>query len=82
MPRLLFFGPLRERAGDLHEQVVQLDARTLADVVNWIAKRNPELGEALKAKGVRVAIDQAFASLDAPVGNAKEIAFMSPLSGG
>lgn len=82
MPRLLFFGQLRDRAGDLHERVVAGDARTVADVLDWIATQDADLAAALKVRGVRVAVDQSFATLEAPVSAQSELAFMSPLSGG
>ncbi len=79
--RVLFFGRLREIAG---AQELQCDAE-LADVAalrDWLSARNPELGEALRAPGVRVAREQSFCSFDEPLSGAREIAFMSPLSGG
>ena len=84
MTRILFFGRLGELAGastlccDLPEE-----ACTIADVRAWLAARDPLLGEALYAPGVRAAVDQAFCVSDSDrAAGAAEIAFMSPLSGG
>ena len=82
MPRLLFFGQLRERARDLHDQAVAIDARSVANVLAWIKSRDADLAGALAAKGVRIAVDQKFAAFDTLVAPNSEIAFMSPLSGG
>jgi molybdopterin converting factor small subunit len=84
MTRILFFGRLRDAAGGA-EFADELPASlaTVADVRRWLAEQDPVLGEALRAPGVRVAVDQMFClneSQDAQ--EAREIAFMSPLSGG
>lgn len=84
MTTILFFGRLRDIAG-CSRLAASLPAGvdTVADVRAWLALRDPVLGEALQAPGVRVAVDQTFclADTDAASG-AREIAFMSPLSGG
>jgi molybdopterin synthase sulfur carrier subunit len=84
MTTILFFGRLRDVAGcsqfaaSLPGGVV-----TVADVRAWLAQRDPVLGEALQAPGVRAAVDQAFCLADTDrASGAREIAFMSPLSGG
>lgn len=84
MTTLLFFGRLRDVAGcaqmacELPEAVT-----TVAALRQWLADRNPLLGEAIAARGVRVAINRAFSTSDGEViAGAHEIAFMSPLSGG
>ncbi|WP_395647991.1 MoaD/ThiS family protein [Terricaulis sp.] len=84
MTTILFFGRLRDVAGcsemlcDLPQQV-----SSVADVRAWLAARDPVLGKALHAPGVRVAVDRSFCTRDDQcAGGAAEIAFMSPLSGG
>ncbi|MBL8542596.1 MAG: MoaD/ThiS family protein [Hyphomonadaceae bacterium] len=84
MTKILFFGRLRDAAG-LAELSCCLpqSLRTVAEVRQWLGARDPNLGQALAAPGVRVAVDQTFcASEQACAAGAQEIAFMSPLSGG
>lgn len=84
MTKILFFGALRDVAGEpAFSCVLPEQLRTIADVRHWLAERDPLLGDALGAPGVRMAVDQAFCvSDDDKVQGALEIAFMSPLSGG
>ena len=65
-------------ACDLPETVT-----TVAALRTWLAARDPVLGEAIQARGVRVAANRSscVADTDSTLG-AEEIAFMSPLSGG
>lgn len=83
MTILLFFGAIRDVAGcaemaaDLPPGIDSLDA-----LRDWLAARDPVLGEAVRSRRIRVAVDHAFVAHDAPLAQPKEIAFMSPLSGG
>jgi molybdopterin synthase sulfur carrier subunit len=84
MTRVLFFGRLRDVAG-CSELACDLPATvtTIAALRQWLAEHDPVLGEAIQAPGVRVALNQTFCISDAaPTLGAREIAFMSPLSGG
>lgn len=83
MQRLLFFGRLRDIAGAAEMEVsLPPDVRDVADVRAWLGERDSALGTALAEPGVRVAVDRTFAGDDALVREAREVAFMSPLSGG
>ena len=84
MTKLLFFGRLRDAAG-ASELDCELPAgvATIAQLREWLARRDPVLGQAVRAPGVRVAVNQTFCVNDEePTDGAREIAFMSPLSGG
>lgn len=83
MTRILFFGRIRDVAG-CGEITVDLPAgvRRLSAVRDWLADRDPALGEAVCGRGVRVAVNRVFVGGDAPIDRPEEIAFMSPLSGG
>jgi len=84
MTRLLFFGRLRDIAG-FAERTLELPGMvdSVADLRAYLAAQDPDLGAAIAAPGVRVAVDQAFCMSDAArARGAREIAFMSPLSGG
>lgn len=80
---VLFFGRLRDAAGTSELRIESADVHgTVAALTGWLAARDPALGAALSAPGVRVAVDQRFAASNAPLTGAREVAYMAPLSGG
>lgn len=84
MTRLLYFAWVRERIG-VGEELVDLPATvaTVGDLLGWLAGRSPGHAAALAdLSQVRVAVDQDFAGLDAPVTGAREIAIFPPVTGG
>lgn len=81
MVRVLFFGRLRDLAGSAEIEIAG-DCRTLGELRTMLASDNPALGLALEHASTRVAVDHAFVERDAPIAEAREIAFMPPLSGG
>lgn len=84
MTRLLFFGRLRDVAGFAERDLdLPSDIATVSDLRAFLSATDPDLGEAIAARGTRVAINQSFCLDDLEsVRGAREIAFMSPLSGG
>ena len=81
--RVLYFGRLRDAAGVSSQSCAPpAEVVTIADLREWLAGANAALGEALRAPGVRMAMDQKFCTLETPIGDAEEIAFMAPFSGG
>ena len=75
--RMLFFGPLAERMGEREIEVALKFGTTVEQLIDRF-----ELSEYLDS-GLRVAIDgQIGASLDAPLADSSEIAFLPPVSGG
>jgi molybdopterin synthase sulfur carrier subunit len=84
MTRLLFFGRLRDVAGEGERELdLPVPVETLADLRAWLASDDAALGQALNAHGVHVAIDRVMCTNAAtPVRGAREIAFMPALSGG
>ncbi len=82
--RVLYFAWLREKVGK-GEEIVDLpaQARTIADLVQWLRTRGPEYEEAFKRPTVvRAALDQVHVKPDTPIGAAREIAFFPPVTGG
>ena len=73
---VLYFASLREHLGRQGDALEVPPAATVADV--WRIA-NPD--EPLPAN-VLVAVDQEYASLDAPVGEGCEVAFFPPVTGG
>jgi molybdopterin synthase sulfur carrier subunit len=83
MMRLLFFGRLKDVAGAAQRSLEPPHGvRTAAELIDWIGRDEPTLGEALRSRSVRIAVDAEFVSRETSVAGAKEIAFMPPFSGG
>ena len=79
MARVLMFGRLADLAG-WRERVVaapSLDALTAA-----LAAGDPARGDALRAPGVQVAVDQQLVRGDVAIDDGSEVAFLPPMSGG
>jgi len=82
--KILYFAWIRQKAGVSEETVdLPVEIKTLSDLVHWLKARGPEFEAAFSdIKSVRAAIDQSHAKLDAPIKDAKEIAFFPPVTGG
>ncbi len=81
MIKILFFG----RLSDVSETLtcaLPHGVSTINALSSWLGEENAALGEALSAKGNRIAKNQQIVAVDAPISDGDEIAFMSPLSGG
>lgn len=81
---LRYFAWIRERVG-VSEERLALPASlvTVADVVAWQRARGGRHAEAFcEPSAVRVAVDRAHARHDAPIGDALEIGFFPPVTGG
>lgn len=82
--RLVYFAWVRERVG-LPEEVLDIPAglATVADLVRWLKARGENYEAAFaKEAVVRAALDQVHAKPQSPLGNAREIAFFPPMTGG
>jgi molybdopterin synthase sulfur carrier subunit len=82
--RIVYFAWVRERVG-LPEETLDIpaDLATITDLVRWLKVR----GEGYKAAFadetvVRAALDHVHAKPHARLGNAREIAFFPPMTGG
>jgi sulfur-carrier protein len=82
--RLLYFAWVKEKTGIAAEDVeLPEDISTVAELMAWLKTRGPEFAHAFERDEViRAAIDQAQARPDAKIGNAREIAFFPPVTGG
>lgn len=81
---LLYFASVREAIGvgdevrDLPEAI-----STPKALMRWLAAQGEGYALAFAAPGkLRCAVDQVMASIDAPLGDAQEIAFFPPVTGG
>lgn len=79
---VLYFAWLRERIGQSSERV-ETDAKTVRDLVVDLAARDDWHAAAFKdMSAVRCAVDQQLAEMDAPLSDAREVAFFPPMTGG
>jgi sulfur-carrier protein len=80
MVTILYFARIREAVG-VGEERVELPAgvTTVVGLVDWLAVRHPVFVERDR---LRVAVDQVMADFDTPIGDASEIAFFPPVTGG
>lgn len=74
------FGPLRDLAGWRERDIEGV--ASIAELRAVLGLEDPVLGEALSAKGVQVALDQAVVRGDAALAARSEVAFLPPMSGG
>ena len=81
---LLYFAWVREKIGRSSETVeLPASVATIADLVGWLVARGPEYAEAFaNPRVVRAAIDRAHVKATAEIGQAREIAFFPPVTGG
>lgn len=82
--KILYFAWVREKVGRGEEQVeLPSDVETVGDLVAWLVARGEEYAMAFeRADVIRAAVDQTHVQLDAPIGNAREVAFFPPVTGG
>ena len=80
--RVLYFAWLRERIG-LPAEDIETSAQTVEHLVQELRSRAPRYEAAFSDLGsVRCALDQNLVSFDTPLGDAKEVAFFPPMTGG
>jgi len=81
--RVLYFAWLRERIGIDGEDVDPIAGETATGLAQRLAARGGGHAAAFgDLDRVRCAIDQTMVALDTPLGNAAEIAFFPPVTGG
>jgi molybdopterin synthase sulfur carrier subunit len=82
--KLLYFAWLREKIGLSEEEVaIPAEIATVGELIGWLQARGQNYAAAFgQTKSVRCAVDQDFASADAAIEGATEIAFFPPVTGG
>ena len=79
---ILYFAWVRERIG-LPRERVETGAATVADLVDELRGREDRYAAAFAdLSALRVAVDQELTSFDAPLAQAREVAFFPPMTGG
>jgi molybdopterin synthase sulfur carrier subunit len=82
--KLVYFAWVRERVGIPDETLdIPASLATVADLVRWLKARGENYEAAFAREAVvRAALDQAHAKPQSLLGNAREIAFFPPMTGG
>lgn len=79
---ILYFAWVRERIG-LPRESIQTSAPTVMDLVEELRAREERYALAFSdLSALRVAIDQELSDFDAPLQDAREVAFFPPMTGG
>lgn len=81
---ILYFAWVREAIGKAAEEVdPPVEVTTVTTLVAWLAAQSPAHAATFDdVRRLRVAIDQKFASFDASIEGAREVAFFPPVTGG
>lgn len=84
MIELLYFAWVRERIGKDGERIaLPPGVATAAQLLDWLMTRGENYRAALGERDrLRIAVNQAFAPLDAPVRPGDEVAIFPPVTGG
>lgn len=77
---VLYFAAARERAGQARETFPVADGATVREVLRLLSAAHPGLEPLLPH--LRVAVDQEFVGVDAPVRPGAEVALIPPVAGG
>jgi molybdopterin synthase sulfur carrier subunit len=82
--KVLYFAWLRERIGKPEEDITfPTGIHTVGDVMRFLAGQGEEYAYAFENAGViRAALDRRHVAHDTLIGEAREIAFFPPMTGG
>ena len=82
--KILYFAWLRQKTGiDAEDVEMPPEISDVAALLDWLKKRNSNFADALADfDSIRVAVNQEFAELDAPVAQGDEVAIFPPMTGG
>ena len=80
--QLLYFAWVRERIG-VGKEKVETSAKTVAGLIEELRLKEERYQLAFSdMDAIRVAVDQELVAIDAPLKNAREVAFFPPMTGG
>lgn len=82
--KAIYFAWVRERIGKTDEELTVPDTvRTVGDLIAWLGTRGENYAHAFENAGtIRAALDRKHVKHDAPFGDAREVAFFPPMTGG
>lgn len=79
---VLYFAWVRERIG-IPKETVETQAETVTELVAELKSKEARYEAAFSdLSALRVAIDQKLTDFDAPLRDAREVAFFPPMTGG
>jgi molybdopterin synthase catalytic subunit len=78
--RVMYFGILRDMAGQEHETVELADGARLAELYSDLQQRIPGLGKF--GSSIALSINCEYSPVDAPLHEGDEVALLPPVSGG
>jgi molybdopterin synthase sulfur carrier subunit len=81
---MLYFAWVRDAIGRDGERLEPPEGvTTVAGLLDWLAGTSESHARAFADRTrLRAAIDQDFVAMDAPLGNAREVAIFPPVTGG
>jgi molybdopterin synthase sulfur carrier subunit len=81
---VLYFASVKEKVGLSQEEVSPpASVATVSDLIDWLAARSPKHASAFASRAtIKSAVDQTHVPLTAALGNAREVAFFPPVTGG
>jgi sulfur-carrier protein len=84
MLKLVYFAWVRERVGKPEESVaLPASVTTVAELIAWLMTRGEDYAHAFEnGPLIRAAIDRSHVKHEALIGEAREIAFFPPMTGG
>jgi molybdopterin synthase sulfur carrier subunit len=82
--RALYFAWVRERVGKSEEELAPpSNIKTVGELMSWLSSQGENYAAAFaNIKSMRAALDRTHVKHDAALGNAREIAFFPPMTGG
>ena len=82
--KILYFAWLRQKTGiDAEEVEIPPEILDVAGLLDWLKDRNSIFADALAdLDSIRVAVNQEFAELNAPIAQDDEVAIFPPMTGG
>lgn len=81
---VLYFASVKEKIGLSQEDVTPPSSVvTVNDLMDWLATRSTKHGAAFANRtAIKSAVDQTHVPLSAALGDAREVAFFPPVTGG
>jgi molybdopterin synthase sulfur carrier subunit len=82
--KALYFALVRERIGKAEEEIAPPEnIKTVAELMAWLSGQGENYAAAFAhIKTMRAALDRTHVKHEAEIGNAQEIAFFPPMTGG
>lgn len=82
--KAMYFAWVRERIGKTDEELTPpTDVKSVGDLIGWLSARGENYAYAFENAGtIRAALDRKHVKHDTPVGEAREVAFFPPMTGG